>query len=121
MARQIAATSLSSTAPLRSIAATSAANRSPSGRIARDMTVPSVLCLARHIGLLSPEITEQSSSSTNGDEFMASIQKRIALGFIVAAISVLTFHQAMWELLHYLSLPGLGMPPPFPTEPVPPF
>jgi hypothetical protein len=85
------------------------------------MTVPSVLCLARHIGLLSPEITEQSSSSTNGDEFMASIQKRIALGFIVAAISVLTFHQAMWELLHYLSLPGLGMPAPFPTEPVPPF
>ena len=52
---------------------------------------------------------------------MASIQKRIALGFIVAAISVLTFHQAMWELLHYLALPGLGMPPPFPTEAVPPF
>jgi hypothetical protein len=52
---------------------------------------------------------------------MASIQKRIALGFVVAAISVLTFHQGMWALLHYLQLPGLGMPAPFPTEPVPPF
>jgi hypothetical protein len=79
-----------------------------------------MVCLDRHFGLLSPETTEQSISSTNRDKFMASIQKRIALGFIVAAISVLTFHQAMWELLHYLALPGLGMPPPFPTEPVPP-
>ncbi|MGD0430884.1 MAG: hypothetical protein ABSA58_07310 [Acetobacteraceae bacterium] len=52
---------------------------------------------------------------------MASIQKRIALGFVVAAISVLTFHQGMWALLHYLQLPGLGMPAPFPTDPVPPF
>src|ERR1700733_337361 len=52
---------------------------------------------------------------------MASIQKRIALGFVVAAISVLTFHQAMWELLHYLQLPGLGMPAPYPMDPVPPF
>ena len=51
---------------------------------------------------------------------MASIQKRIALGFIVAAVSVLTFHAAMWGLLHYLSLPGMGMPLPYPTEPVPP-
>ena len=52
---------------------------------------------------------------------MASIQKRIALGFVLAAISVLIFHQGMWALLHYLQLPGLGMPAPFPTEPVPPF
>jgi hypothetical protein len=42
------------------------------------------------------------------------------LGFIAAAISVLTFHQAMWEALHVLNLPGLGMPPAYPTRPVPP-
>jgi hypothetical protein len=46
---------------------------------------------------------------------------RALLGFIAAAISVLTFHQAMWELLHVLDLPGLGMPPPYPTRPMPPF
>jgi hypothetical protein len=45
---------------------------------------------------------------------------RATLGFIAAAISVLTFHQAMWEALHVLNLPGLGMPPPYPTRPVPP-
>jgi len=51
---------------------------------------------------------------------MASIQKRIALGFVAAVISVLIFHQGMWSILHYLALPGLGMPPPFPMDPVPP-
>jgi hypothetical protein len=45
---------------------------------------------------------------------------RALLGFIAAAISVLTFHQAMWEALHLLNLPGLGMPPPYPMRPVPP-
>jgi hypothetical protein len=52
---------------------------------------------------------------------MAGIQKRVALGFIVAAFSVLTFHAGMWTLLHYLSLPGMCMPLPYPTDPVPPF
>jgi hypothetical protein len=52
---------------------------------------------------------------------MASIQKRIALGFLAAVISVLIFHQGMWSILHFLALPGLGMPPPFPTDPLPPF
>jgi hypothetical protein len=51
---------------------------------------------------------------------MASIQTRIALGFVVAAVSVVTFHAGMWGLLHYLDLPGLGMPPPYPIAPVPP-
>lgn len=46
---------------------------------------------------------------------------RALLGFIAAAISVLTFHQAMWEALHLLALPGLEMPPPYPTNPIPPF
>ncbi len=45
---------------------------------------------------------------------------RAVLGFIAAAISVLVFHQAMWEALHLLALPGLGMPPPYPTTPIPP-
>ncbi len=46
---------------------------------------------------------------------------RALFGFIAAAISVLTFHQAMWAALHTLALPGLGMPPPFPTDPIPPW
>jgi hypothetical protein len=46
---------------------------------------------------------------------------RALLGFIAAAISVLIFHQAMWEALHLLALPGLTMPPPYPTDPIPPF
>jgi hypothetical protein len=42
------------------------------------------------------------------------------LGFVAAAISVLTFHQGMWALLHVMDLPGLGMPPPYPTDGVAP-
>jgi len=52
---------------------------------------------------------------------MAGIQKRIALGFFAAVISVLIFHQGAWSILHYLALPGLGMPPPYPLDPIPPF
>jgi hypothetical protein len=50
------------------------------------------------------------------NEMSASLN-RVILGFIVAAISVLTFHQGMWALLH---LAGL-MPPPYPTGGVRPF
>ena len=46
---------------------------------------------------------------------------RAVFGFIAAAISVLTFHQAMWEALHLLALPGMGMPAPYPTDPIAPF
>jgi hypothetical protein len=42
---------------------------------------------------------------------------RTFLGFVAAVISVLVFHQGMWELLHLLGL----MPPPYPTDGVPPF
>src|SRR5580698_9069271 len=52
---------------------------------------------------------------------MISIQKRIAFGFIAAVISVLTFHQGMGATFHSLAWPGLGMPPPFPIDAVPPF
>jgi hypothetical protein len=52
---------------------------------------------------------------------MTSIQKRIGVGFLSAVLSVLIFHQGMWALLHYLAVPGLTMPPPFPTDPIPPF
>ncbi len=45
---------------------------------------------------------------------------RAVFGFIAAAISVLTFHQAMWEALHVLALPGLGMPPAYPMGAVAP-
>jgi hypothetical protein len=53
---------------------------------------------------------------------MDSIQKRVGFGFLVAVVSVLTFHQGMWALLHFLDLPGgLGMPAPYPIDPLPPF
>ncbi len=45
------------------------------------------------------------------------IVARLALGFAVAAVSVLVFHQGIWEILHVLRM----MPPPFPLAPVPPF
>ena len=51
---------------------------------------------------------------------MSTPVMRAFLGFIAAAISVLTFHQAMWEALHLLALPGMGMPPPYPTDPIAP-
>ena len=51
---------------------------------------------------------------------MDSPVKRAALGFIAAVIAVLTFHQGMWELLHVAKIPGLGMPPWYPTDGVPP-
>ena len=43
------------------------------------------------------------------------------LGIVAAVISVLIFHQGMWALLHYLEIPGMTMPPPYPTDPIPPF
>lgn len=52
---------------------------------------------------------------------MSSSGARAILGFAAAAIAVLTFHQAMWALLHVLNLPGMGMPPPYPIAPVPPW
>ena len=41
-------------------------------------------------------------------------------GFIAGALSVLTFHQGMWALLHVLEVPGLTMPPPYPVDAIPP-
>ena len=52
---------------------------------------------------------------------MTSMQKRILFGFIAGAISVVTFHAAMWGALHYLALPGLTMPKPYPLDAIPPF
>ena len=43
---------------------------------------------------------------------------RALLGFAAAAVSVLTFHQGAWALLHAA---GLMPPGPYPTGPVPPF
>jgi hypothetical protein len=42
---------------------------------------------------------------------------RALLGFAAAAVSVLTFHQGTWSLLHAA---GLMPPAPYPTDPVPP-
>jgi hypothetical protein len=52
---------------------------------------------------------------------MSGVQKRIGFAVIAAVLSVLTFHQGMWALFHYMELPGLGMPPPYPTDAIPPF
>ena len=43
---------------------------------------------------------------------------RALLGFVAAVVSVLTFHQGMWALLHAA---GVMPPAPYPTNPVPPF
>jgi hypothetical protein len=71
------------------------------------------------------------STQTVGDAQTVSARDRIGpnerqreraiIGFIAAAVAVLTFHQAMWALLHFLNLPGMGMPPLYPTAPVPPW
>lgn len=45
-----------------------------------------------------------------------AIVQRAVLGFLAAVVSVLTFHQGMWWLLH---LDGL-MPPPYPMMPTQP-
>jgi hypothetical protein len=49
---------------------------------------------------------------------MPSAQMRAFLGFVAAAISVLTFHQGMVALLHEFGLAPFG---PYRTTPVPPF
>ncbi len=47
---------------------------------------------------------------------------RALLGFLAAAISVLTFHQGMVGALHTLALPGLEIArPPYNMSPIPPF
>jgi hypothetical protein len=43
--------------------------------------------------------------------------KRALLGFTAAVISVLTFHQAMWAVLHAI---GIMPPAPYPMNPTPP-
>jgi hypothetical protein len=43
---------------------------------------------------------------------------RASLGFLAAVLSVLTFHQGMWGLLH---LVGWMPAAPYPTAPVPPY
>lgn len=52
---------------------------------------------------------------------MDSAIKRAAFGFIAAALSVLIFHQGMWEILHLANLPGLEMPNWYPIAGVPPW
>ena len=52
---------------------------------------------------------------------MPAAVKRALLGFIAAAIAVLTFEQAMWEALHLLAMPGMALPAPYPMDPVIPF
>ena len=48
---------------------------------------------------------------------MQPIPDRVIFGLAAAVLSTLLFHQGMWALLHQAGL----MPPPFPTDLVPPF
>ena len=48
---------------------------------------------------------------------MPSGLQRAGMAFVAAVVSVLVFHQAMWAVLHVAGL----MPPPYPTDGVPPF
>ena len=52
---------------------------------------------------------------------MAAAMTRAVLGFVAAAIAVLTFEQAMWEALHLLASPAMTLPAPYPMDPVIPF
>jgi hypothetical protein len=52
---------------------------------------------------------------------MPAYATRAVAGFVAAILSVLIFHQAMWEILHALALPGLAMPSAYPMDPIPPF
>jgi hypothetical protein len=52
---------------------------------------------------------------------MPAAPLRGILGFVAAAIAVLTFHQGMWAALHFAAVPGLEMPPPYPVRAVPPW
>lgn len=52
---------------------------------------------------------------------MVSNHKRVIVGIISAVISVLIFHQGVWAGLHNIAIPGLTMPPAYPSDPVPPF
>jgi hypothetical protein len=63
---------------------------------------------------------EPPDKQNDWETAMQSAAMRALFGFIAAAIAVLTFHQAMWEALHLLALPSLGMPSPYPTDPIPP-
>lgn len=52
----------------------------------------------------------------------ATTINRAWVGFLAAALSVLTFHQLMLGLLHVLAIPGLEVPAtPYRFVPVPPF
>lgn len=48
---------------------------------------------------------------------MPSLGQRLSLGFLAGALSVFTFHQWMWAILHAAGY----MPPPYPTDLVGPF
>jgi hypothetical protein len=86
--------------------------------MAMDMAAPPLVCQLR---VFWTKVPTNNRVAKKGNRFMVSIQKRIGLGILAAVISVLIFHQGMWALLHYLALPGMTMPPPYPTDPIPPF
>ncbi len=46
---------------------------------------------------------------------------RILLGFMVGALSMLTFHQGMWEALHIMKIPKLLLPHAFALAPAEPW
>lgn len=51
---------------------------------------------------------------------MTGLATRAVIGFAAAVLAVLIFHQGVWSVLHVLNLPGMGMPAPYPMDPVGP-
>jgi hypothetical protein len=62
-------------------------------------------------------IAVSSAQTDPGRTDMQSAPIRAILGFVAAAISVLTFHQAMWAVFYAAGQMPLA---PYPTHPVPP-
>ncbi len=47
---------------------------------------------------------------------MPNLMTRGLIGFAAGVLSVLTFHQAVWEVLHLVNVPGFALPPAYPTD-----
>jgi hypothetical protein len=65
-----------------------------------------------------PNPVQPMNSAHASNDPTLTAPMRAMLGFAAAALSVLTFHQLTWALLHAVGLWPLA---PYPTDPVPPF
>ena len=75
------------------------------------MTDPAVSAIVMTANDAPTSKTRAEPTVPRGDDMPPSLSRAL-FGFVAAVISVLTFHQGMWELLHLLGL----MPPWYPTR-----